>query len=197
VSIPVLIMPSVLSLAFPGENPALNRAGGAAVPAIIVSALALEGLVAGFGVEKRRQFIAYGITGLLFAASAFSNFDLVFNKFATAYALSSWNTSEMGKVISEFEDKYGQTRSVWIVPFPYWVDTRLPGVYAGIPDRDFALFPDKLPETLTIPAPKMFLFWNADVETENALKELYPNGKLSRYTSAFVGKDFFIFMVEE
>jgi len=197
VSIPVLIMPSVLSLAFPSENPALNRAGGGAVPAIIVSALALEGIVAGFGVEKRRQVIAYGITGVLFAASAYSNFDLVFNKFATAYSLASWNTSEMGKVISQFEDKYGQTDSVWIVPYPYWVDTRLPGVWAGIPDRDFALFPDRLSDSLTIAAPKMFIFWNADIETENALKELYPNGKLSRYTSAFEGKDFFIFMVEE
>ena len=28
-SIPLLTMPSILSLAFPGENPALNRAGGA------------------------------------------------------------------------------------------------------------------------------------------------------------------------
>ena len=28
ISIPLLLMPSILSLAFPGENPALNRAGG-------------------------------------------------------------------------------------------------------------------------------------------------------------------------
>lgn len=197
VSIPVLIMPSVLSLAFPSENPALNRAGGASVTAILVSGLALEGFVASFGTEKKRQFIAYGITGLLFAVSAYANYDLVFNKFSDAFAQSSWNTSEMGKVISDFEDKYGQTDSVWIVPFPYWVDTRLPGVWAGIPNRDFALFPDRLAATLTIPAPKMFLYWNVDVETEKILKELYPNGKISRYTSAFEGKDFFIFMVEE
>ncbi len=197
VSIPVLIMPSVLSLAYPGENPALNRAGGASVTAILVSALALDGFVSAFGVERRRQFIAYGLTGILFAASAYSNYDIVFNKFTDAYTHAVWNTAEMGRVISEFEDEYGQTNSVWIVPFPYWVDTRLPGVWAGIPNRDFALFPDRLAETLTIPAPKMFLYWNKDVETEKILKELYPNGKLSRYTSAFEGKDFFIFMIEE
>jgi hypothetical protein len=83
------------------------------------------------------------------------------------------------------------------VPFPYWVDTRLPGVWAGIPNRDFALFPDHLSESLTVPAPKMFIYWNQDVETEKILKELYPNGKISRYTSALESKDFFIFMVEE
>jgi hypothetical protein len=40
------------------------------------------------------------------------------------------------------------------------------------------------------------MFWNLDAETENVLRELYPQGKLSRYTSAVEGKDFFIFMVE-
>ena len=196
-AIPVLILPSVLSLAFPGENPALNRAGGSSVVVIIISALALEGLVSGFGAEKKRMYLAYGITGLLFAASAYSNYDIVFNQFANTYALSSWNTSEMGKVISEFRDKYGQTDSVWVVPFPYWVDTRLPGVWAGIPDRDFALFQDHLSESVSVPAPKMFIYWHEDTETEKILKELYPNGKITRYTSAVEGKDFFIFMVEK
>jgi hypothetical protein len=196
-AIPVLIMPSVLSLAFPGENPALNRAGGGAIPAVLVSALALDGLVSSFGAEKRRQFVAYGITGLLLAASAYSNYDIVFRQFADAYAGGSWNTSEMGQVISDFEDKYGQTVSVWVVPFPYWVDTRLPGVWAGIPNRDFALFQDHLNESVPVSAPKMFIYWNADVETEKILKQLYPNGKISRYTSAVEGKDFFIFMVEK
>ncbi len=198
-AIPILILPSVLSLAFPGENPALNRAGGGAIPAILISAMALDGLVSSFSSARsgKRQFIAYGVTGLLLAASAYSNYDIVFHQFADSYAGGSWNTSEMGQVISDFEDKYGQTDSVWVVPFPYWVDTRLPGVWAGIPDRDFALFPEHLTESLDVPAPKMFIYWNADVETEKILKELYPNGKISRYTSALEGKDFFIFMIEE
>jgi 4-amino-4-deoxy-L-arabinose transferase-like glycosyltransferase len=197
VAVPVLILPSVLSLAFPGENPALNRAGGGAVAAILISAMALEGVAASFGAERKRQYIAYGITGLLLAASAYSNYDLVFHQFADSYAGGSWNTSEMGQVISDFEDKYGQTDSVWVVPYPYWVDTRLPGVWAGIPNRDFALFPEQLSQSLSVPAPKMFIYWHEDVETEKILKELYPNGKISRYTSAIEGKDFFIFMVEK
>jgi hypothetical protein len=161
-SIPILILPSVLSLAFPGENPALNRAGGASVAGIIVSALALDGLVAGFGSEKKRQLIAYGLTGVLFAASAFGNYDLVFNKFNANFRAGAWNTSEMGKVISQFRDAYGQTDTVWIVPFPHWVDTRLPGVWAGVPNRDFAMWQDSLADSLLYPAPKMFIFWNQD-----------------------------------
>jgi hypothetical protein len=197
ISIPVLLMPSILSLAFPGENPALNRAGGGAVAAILVSAMALDGLVTGIGSEKKRLIIAYGLTGILLAASAYQNFDLVFNQFDKNFRAGAWNTSEMGQVISDFRAAYGQTDSVWIAPFPYWVDTRLPGVWAGIPNRDFALWPKGFADTLNVPAPKMFIFKDEDLETENALKELYPNGVLTRYTSAFEGKDFFIFMVEK
>ena len=52
VSIPILLLPSVLSLAFPGENPSLNRTGGAAVAVFVVSALALDGFVSSFGGEQ-------------------------------------------------------------------------------------------------------------------------------------------------
>ena len=199
VSIPILILPSVLSLAFPGENPSLNRTGGAAVAVFVVSALALDGFVSSLsGVRSgKRVFIAYGLTGLLFAVSAFQNYDIVFNKFDANFKLGAWNTSEMGGVISEFRDKYGETDSVWIVPFPYWVDTRLPGIWAGIPNRDFALWPKDFAETLSVPAPKLIMYRVDDLQTENALKQLYPNGVFTRYVSSYPGKDFMVLMIEE
>jgi 4-amino-4-deoxy-L-arabinose transferase-like glycosyltransferase len=197
VSIPILILPSVLSLAFPGENPAMNRAAGASVTVFVVAALALDGLVTSFGSDWRRKAVAYTLVAVMFAGVASSNYDLVFNKYAASFSGISWNSSEMGKTISDFEEKYGQTDTIWIVPFPYWVDTRLPGVWAGVPNRDFALWQERLPDSLNSPAPKMFIFWNADTETERILKELYPNGSLTRYTSAFPGRDFFIFLVEQ
>ncbi|MCB0100541.1 MAG: glycosyltransferase family 39 protein [Anaerolineales bacterium] len=197
VSVPVLIQPSVLSLAFPGENPALNRAGGASVVVFIIAALALDGLVVSFGSELKRKVIAYSMVVVLFAGIGYSNYDLVFNQFGEAFKASSWNTSEMGEVIIYFEKEYGQTDTVWIVPFPFWVDTRLPGVWAGIPNRNFAMWSYQLSDSLAYPAPKMFIYWNADTETENILKELYPNGEVTRYTSEFPGKDFYIFLVEQ
>jgi hypothetical protein len=197
ISIPVLILPSVLSLAFPGENPALNRSGGAAVTAILIGALALEGIISALSVEKKRVYITYGLVGVLFFMSAYQNYNIVFNQFDANFKTGAWNTSEMGKVVHQFEMQHGQTDTVWIVPFPHWVDTRLPGVWAGIPNRDFALWPENFADTLNAPAPKMFIFWNADLETQNALMLLYPNGVLNRYTSAYPGKDFMIFMVEK
>src|SRR5690606_3525064 len=41
-SIPLLMLPSTLSLAFPEENPAMNRASGAWIPAFMLCALALD-----------------------------------------------------------------------------------------------------------------------------------------------------------
>jgi hypothetical protein len=111
--------------------------------------------------------------------------------------LGAWNTSEMGGLISEFRDKYGETDSVWIVPYPYWVDTRLPGVWAGIPNRDFALWPQNFAKTLSVPGPKMIMYRFDDLKTENALKQLYPNGVLTRYTSKYPGKDFMVLRIEK
>jgi hypothetical protein len=197
VSIPVLLMPSVLSLAFPGENPSLNRTGGAAAAVFVVSGLALDGFVSSLSGDKKRVFITYGLTGLLFAVSAFQNYDLVFNKFDASFKSGAWNTSEMGGLISNFRDKYGETDSVWIVPFPHWVDTRLPGVWAGIPNRDFALWPQNFAETIFVPAPKMIMYRVDDLQTENTLKQLYPMGVFTRYTSKYPGKDFMVLMIEK
>ena len=103
----------------------------------------------------------------------------------------------MGRSIRFFGDVYGRMDTAWIVPYEQWVDTRLPALWMGIPNRDFALWPDQFASTLTLPAPKMFIFNLQDLDTKNALKQLYPNGTLSRYTSATTGKDYMIFFVEE
>jgi hypothetical protein len=198
VSIPVLLLPSVLSLAFPAENPALNRAGAAAIPAILLAAMAMDGLISAFGAGQRRQIIALSLAGLLLAISAWQNYDLVFRQFNVQFRNASWNSSEMGQVISDFRESYGETDTVWIVPYPHWVDTRLPGIWAGIPDRDFALFREDLATSLELPYPKMFLYRPEDVETENLLIQLYPRGIIRRYTSAVnTSKDFLIFFVEK
>ncbi len=197
-SIPILLLPSVMSLAFPSENPSLNRTGGAAIPAILIASLALEGLVQAFGAAPKRRLIGWGLAGLLLAVSAYQNYHLVFNVFNQQFREASWNSSEMGQVIKDFRATYGEDESVWIVPYPYWVDTRLPPIWAGIPERDIAMFKENLGNSLSVPAPKLFMFKPEDTEAERILRELYPQGTLRRYTSAVnSSKDFMIFLVEK
>ena len=202
VSIPLLLMPSVLSLAFPGENPALNRAGGAYIPAIIIGAMALDGLLTGFGRGRMRSVLMWMTAFVLFYFSAAQNYDLVFNQYYTSFRLGSWNTSDMGKVVKEFDETYGTTDTVWVVPFPYWVDTRLPAVWAGIPNRDMAMQRENLASTVEFTGPKLFMV-KADLENPDAndqesldvLESLYPNGILRMFDSDIPGHDFWIFTV--
>jgi len=202
VSIPLFQLSSTLSLAFPDENPELNRTGGSYIPAFILVALALDGLMTAIGSDKKRKILAWVVTAVLLFWSAAQSYNLVFNQFDQEFRQNSWNSSEMGDVIKEFGLIYGETDTVWIVPFPYWVDTRLPGVWAGIPNRDFAIFPDHLADTESVPGTKLFMV-KADLQDPNAndqksldiLKQLYPQGVLSLHHSPVPGHDFWIYFV--
>ena len=196
-SVPLLMMPSILSLAFPDENPALNRAAGAFVPVFLIVAIALEGLMK--AIEKRMPDraggrIAWGMVAVLVIFSGLQNYDLVFNQYQRAYELSSWNTSEMGKVIRDYGTIYGTTDTAFVVPFPYWVDTRLVGMNAGDPTRDYAIPPDQISLTLNDPRAKMFLVNPDDVDDLALLRQLFPQGAVSTYKSK-IGKNFDIYMV--
>ena len=204
VSIPLLQLPSTLSLAFPNENPALNRASGAYIPAFILVALALDGLLTSFGRGRLRSLLMVGTVGLLLLMSARQNYALVFDTFYNSFLGGAWNTSDMGREIKEFEKTYGRTDTVWVVPFPYWVDTRLPAVWAGIPNRDMAMWRDNLPSTVKLTGPKMFIV-KADTEnplgndqaTLDVLESLYPDGHLRMFDSDVTGHDFWIFLVPQ
>ena len=144
----------------------------------------------------------WGVTGILLFVSASQNYDLVFNQYASSFRQGSWNTSDMGQVIKDFERDYGRTDTVWIVPYPHWVDTRLPGVWAGIPNRDFAMWRENLPETVQYTGPKLFMVKANlnlpeanDQETLDVLKELYPTGLLEIHRSDVEGHDFWIYSV--
>jgi hypothetical protein len=197
ISVPLLLMPSVLSLAYPLENPALNRAGGASVVGAILCAGALEGVFAGFRQrrlsDRFRTLLGTSLVAALMSASVLQNYNLVFREFDESYRLTVWNSSEMAEAIRE----HGDIETVWIIPYPQWVDTRLPAMLQGHVDRDLAVWPDELAGTRKIPGPKMFIYKPQDLETEKALSQIYPRGTISRYTSRNIGKDFMIFQVED
>jgi len=109
--------------------------------------------------------------------------------------MSAWNTSEMGQVIRGFADSVGSLDSAWVIPYPYWADTRLVGINAGYPTKDYAIPREKLAETLATPGPKLFIFNLEDQETLIRLHSLYPQGWLQEYKSKVPTKDFLIYFV--
>jgi 4-amino-4-deoxy-L-arabinose transferase-like glycosyltransferase len=200
-AIVTMILPSVLSLAYPDENPALNRAAGALVPVFVIVGMTLDGLLTSLSVglsRSRQGLVSAGVVVILFAASAIQNYDLVFRQYDDQYQRVVWRTSEMGAVIREF----GHPESIWIVPYEQWVDTRLPGLWAGIPNRDFAMRREDLASTLQLPMPKLFIFKASplavdfdDTATREALQKLYPQGELTLHESDPWWQSFWVYFV--
>ncbi|MCX6067021.1 MAG: glycosyltransferase family 39 protein, partial [Chloroflexi bacterium] len=199
-AVPMLLMPSILSLAFPGENPSLNRTGAAAVVVFVIAGMALDGLYVGLrgvkGVTQRRG-LATGAVIVLLTISTFQNYNLVFNDFSTQFLKGAWNTSDIGRVIRSFVAAGNSPDNAYVVPFPYWVDTRLAGIQAGYPTTDFALWRDDLWKTQSLAGSKLFIVKEEDQDTLKVLHDLYPSGMLGHFTNPLEGKTFWIFTVPE
>jgi hypothetical protein len=197
VSIPILLLPSILSLAFPNENPSLNRTAGAYVPVFVIVALGLDALV---GAARRKiggrtgGTAASVLAGALILASLSANSDLFFNQYYTEYKASAWNTSEMGDVMRGFSKVVGTPDTTWVVGYPYWVDTRLVGITAGFVDRNPEMSTPLLDQTTADPRAKLFILNPADVPSLDSLRALYPQGRYWLHQTEIPGKEFIIFM---
>jgi hypothetical protein len=199
-AVPMLLMPSILSLAFPGENPSLNRTGGAGVVVFVIAGMALDGLYTGLrgvrGTTVRKGFAAGAVIFLLLVSSL-QNYHLVFNEFSTQFLKGAWNTSDMGKVIRSFAAAGNDPDNAFVIPYPHWVDTRLVGIQAGYPTKDYAINRDDLPRTLELTGSKLFIVKEDDRETLDALRKLYPTALLGHFTAPYEGKDFWIYTVPD
>ena len=198
-SVPLLMMPSIMSLAFPGENPSLNRTGGAVIPVFILMAIGFDGLFRTILINskkaKRKPIMAFVLGVLLVGFSVAQNYDLVFNQFKERFLLGAWNTSDMAETIQEFATTYGDFEHAYIVPYPYWVDTSIVGIAAQHKFVDMALWPENFEETLEYKGAKMFLIKYDDYDTVETLKELYPTGSFWLHEDQYEGKDFIVLFV--
>lgn len=197
-SIPVFFLPSVLALAFPGENPNLYRTGGALVTVFLLVAIALDSFLTSLSKvlpSAAGKRLAYGLAALLFALSAVQEYNLVFNDYHKQYSVSAWNSSEMGEIASDFIQLYGQSETVYVVGKAHWVDTRLVAIQAGVPYRDFAIFVEQIPQIQADPRAKLFILHASDAEAIAALPATFPMGWFQFIKSNTEGKDFLVFIV--
>jgi hypothetical protein len=198
-SVPLLMLPSILSLAFPEENPSLNRSSAAIVPVFIIAAMGLEGFLSAFwGRVKtktgRTAIILVALLVIMLVASA--NYNLVFDRYNNQFMGGAWNTSSIGETIRAFSDTIGTSETAYVVPYPHWVDTRLVGINAGYPLKDYALWRDDIAATVDDPRAKLFVVKPEDLETQDVLNRLYPQGVWNLIQETrFQGKNFLLFMV--
>jgi len=196
--IPILLLPSILSIAFPDENPSLNRSGGAIFPVFIIIAIAIENLVINlrsYIAGRPGKWISTILVLVLAGFSMQTNARLVFVDYYQQFKIRAWNTSEIGAVIEEFADTIGDEDHAWVVPYPHWVDTRLVGIHAVDRVRDFALWQKDILGTEMTEAPKLYIFKPIDEETYQILRDLYPDGIIEKFESEVESRDFMLFYV--
>jgi hypothetical protein len=200
ISIPLLMAPSILALAFPGENPAPNRAGGALIPVFTVAAIGLVSILAALRAAwpgRAGLILACAAGALLLGLAARGNYRKQFDDYPNEYRQRSWNTKDAGEVIRGFADSIGSTATAHVVPYPHWVDTRLVGFQAGTPGVDYALPRDQIDGLSGELQAQLFLVNLLDLETLEKLRQVFPYGVAERFLSGIDGHDFWIYIVPQ
>ena len=192
------MMPSILSLAFPGENPSLNRSAAAMIPVFLIVGMSADSFLTALEsvstLAWNKRF-AWALGVFLLAWASFQNYDVLFNQYRKLYDSSAWNTSEMGEVIHDFAQLTGNSDNAWLVGYPHWVDSRLVMLNAGFPTRDNAIWPENFESTLADPRPKLFIININDAADLALLQSLYPDGSLTEYQSKYENRNFLLFSV--
>jgi hypothetical protein len=198
-SIPILMLPSTLALAFPSENPAPNRASGAMVPAFTLAGVFLA-VIPRWGRRVMRgkwgRAGALGLSVILFGLALLGNYDLVFEDYAEQMRNSLWNSREMGGVIRGFATSIGEYENTRVMRFAHWVDVRLVYIAAGLPGADFGVKAEDLDRFAEETKPQLYLLNVGDDEGLAGLREVFPDGRLERVVSkTSPGRDFLVYFV--
>lgn len=198
----VMLLPSTLSIAFPGENPSAVRMGGAIpfVFAIVgVPLVVVVWQIRRFLVWRAGLLVGAAIVLLLGIYSAQRDYKQYFVEYDQHYRQSSWNTSEIGGVIRDFVNSVGDMQHAFVKSWPHWVDNRNVGIVAGNVhfDTPANVFMDIHEAAVYIGDPNnmLYILHPDDAESLAWLEENFPNGQVRLYRSKTPGKDFVIYFV--
>lgn len=199
VSVPLLMLPSTLSLAFPAENPAPNRASGVMVPIFTLVALPLAAIPAYVAKQWKTdsaRIVGWGFAGALVLIAASTNYRLAVSEWGGQHRRGAWNTTDAGRIIGNFANSVGTYETSHVIRYPHWMDTRLVAIIAGRPDRDPGIWPDQAAELPDTEEAQLFLLKPEDQEGLLVLQSRFPDGVYSLWESnTLEGKDILIYMV--
>jgi hypothetical protein len=203
----VLLLPSILSLSFPGENPSVVRAGGAFPIVFILAALppVLLGrrIAQVLGKSAGRVVVAVLLAAMLVLTIGL-NLQRYFVEYERQYRLSAINSSEMAAVIRGFDQSVGTYQNAFVKTWPYWVDTRLIGIQLGdlanVHQEGWSHAVDDLAQIEShkaLSGNKLYILHIDDHDAVAKLLAVYPQGQLMRHVSPTPNKDFLVFFVPE
>ena len=193
----LLTLPSTLVLAFPVENPSLNRAGAAIPVVFLLVGLPVACLWRGFS-RERLALRAAGIGALLVlgAASARANAKAYFDRFGPAYDALIDHAGAMAAVILRYRAEGIPFAHQYLLASNFWVDARNIALELGDPAwaDDHNIAPPDVPEGLAA-RPLVFLYRANDVDRLAALERLYPGGEGRILPQSNPERDFAVYVV--
>jgi hypothetical protein len=173
-----LLLPSALSLAFPGEVPDFGRASGA-----IPLAFGFVALPVCLGLSCVRRSIsgwkgtvaASLVLAAVVAALGAVNYHWYFHDYSNAYASTSSGTARIVEGIEGVRSRDNAPTVFYAVAYPPWTDWRGVELMLGQPDWLRVVYP--VPQT---PPPsqgsEVYLVYSGDQESRQQLQQLYPRG---------------------
>ncbi len=212
-AIPIMLLPTALSIAFPIEVPSFTRASGALPMVYLLAALALAILLRMMlsrlvGVWAPRLVI--GAVVVLYLFGALANYDSYFVNAMSDYLKNALPHREAGQILKGFAASTGAPGNAFIISYKYWMDHRAIGIEAGYTDWSNAI-----PDPKEFPQ-KMYSIWQMDLDTKyefkpdrqllffvnqedksttETLKKMFPTGTLNTINTWDPAKDFYIYTV--
>ncbi len=197
-SIGIMLLPSILSFAFTGENPSAVRTGGA-IPVVMMTAVlplhAVWTYAQSDEVSRAGQVLVTAVLTIFIAAALVVNYDWYFIQYDQNYRQTALNHSELAQAVHSFIQHGGQLENVFHIAYPYWTDTRAIGILNGQPYWNNSIHdPEQIAHHANPDVRQLFLLNLQDATAINLLTMNLPQGQLSRYYSAWSpDKDFFLY----
>jgi len=208
--IPVMLLSSILSLAFPRENPSLSRASAALPMVMVLAALPLPAL----GARWRAAWgaagaVAYGgLLAGLFWWMAGNTTARYFAEYRDSYDNSTHNTSEGADVVRSFVTLGGEVNHASYVGWENGWDYRAIGFMLGRPDwpgligpgakSDWSEAAESARALAGDPARKLFIVGGPFVQHQiDTLRSIFPEAMVTHHTPRVPGKDFWTVFVPE
>jgi hypothetical protein len=193
----VLTLTSTLVLAFPDENPSLNRSDAAIPVVFLVVGLAFSYLWRGF-LRERIALGAAGLAALVAAAgaSAQANARSYFTALAVSYDAVTEHAIEIAAVIRRHAAEGVPIRQQYLLAVDYWVDAR--NIALELDDPAWTntnnLAAPRVPEGLTA-RPLVFVYKSTDADRLAALERLYPGGSRHLVPQSYPDRNFSVYLV--
>jgi hypothetical protein len=196
----VLTLASTLALAFPIENPGINRAA-VALPSVLV----LAGLPAVWLLRRGRErgrgaFAAAGVSlAALGAVSVHQNYESYFVRFRGEQIKILEPTMDLVRVMREYREKNGVPfDNVYLLNTTNWIDGRCIDFEIG--DRLWSA-PHDIPPGQPVPEvldrPLLFFFHQSDGDRRMQLRRLYPDGVERAIEQPFPDRTYITYFVRD